>query len=424
MLFEVMIFLVMVGVFVAISQWAKMPISVAMVSAAIAGALIAGEGLPIRHLVEGTFSYLSTIMVISTATIFMKVIQDSGALDAICSVIVEKFHNKPALLLLCIMLVVMFPGMITGSSTAAVLSAGSIMAPVLITMGMPALQTAAIIAIGAILGKVAPPVNIAAMLIGAGADTPFVGFTGPLLLLTLPLAVFSVLYLGYKHVKNIDYDAIKDKLNNEAREKYGLRLYIPIVVLLVLIALTKVFMVIPDSGMPIIFIISSVVGIFTGKKFNPLISAREAMSDVQPVMGNLMGVGAFVQIMTMTGVRGMIVTYCLIMPPLVRYLAMGTIIPMFGGVSSLGAATVFGIPFILAFLGNNTIIVASALSMLCAIGDIVPPSALAGNFAVRITGVKKYGEFLKVCAVPAIACILYGMAYLIFANQFGKLFGI
>ena len=52
--------------------------------------------------------------------------------DALSALIIEKFHKIPALLLCLIMLVIMFPGMITGSSTAAVLTAGSIMSPVLI----------------------------------------------------------------------------------------------------------------------------------------------------------------------------------------------------------------------------------------------------------------------------------------------------
>ncbi len=186
MLFEAFIFAVMLATFLLVMMAFKMPISISMAAAAVAGALVAGKGFPLRHLVEGTFSYLSTIMVIATATIFMKVIQDSGALDAICSIIVEKFHNKPVILLISIMGVIMFPGMLTGSSTAAVLSAGSIMAPILMMLGVPAVETAAIIAIGAILGKVAPPVNVAAMVIGAGADVPYVGFAGPLLLLTIP----------------------------------------------------------------------------------------------------------------------------------------------------------------------------------------------------------------------------------------------
>lgn len=418
MLTEVFYFVVMMAVFIVVNKKPfRMSIGVSMVAAAVVGALISGNGLPVRHLVEGTFAYMSTVITIATATIFMKVFQDSGGLDAICSLIVEKFYHKPVFLLVSIMLVVMFPGMITGSSTAAVLSAGSVMAPVLLTLGVPPVETGAIVALGGILGKVAPPVNIASMLIGAGADTPFVGFTGPLLFLSIPLAVFTALFLGYKYVKKVDYNSIKDKLDVEVRAQYGLRVYIPLLVLAVLIFLTKVFMIIPDAGMPVLFMISAIVGIFTGKRLNPIISAREAMSDVLPVVGNLMGVGVFIQIMTMNGVRGMIVTYCLIMPLALRYLAMATVIPAFGGVSSLGAATVFGIPLILAFLGNNVIIVASALSMFAAVGDILPPSAIAGVFAARIAGVGDYKKFLKACMIPTVLMLLYALLMIAFAND-------
>ena len=82
-------------------------------------------------------------------------------------------------MLILLMLIIMFPGMITGSSTAAVLSAGAIVAPILLMMGIPAPQTGAILAVGAIMGMAAPPVNIPAMLIAGGVDMPYIGFEGP-----------------------------------------------------------------------------------------------------------------------------------------------------------------------------------------------------------------------------------------------------
>ena len=167
---ELITFLAMVAVFLLGCFLCKLPVSISMVLSAVAGALVAGRGIPLRHLVEGMFSYVDTIMVIATAMIFMKVIQESGALDAVSCVIIEKFHKLPALMLCLIMIIIMFPGMITGSSTASVLSAGSIMAPVLMMMGVPMLETACILAMGGILGMIAPPTNLPAMVIGAGID--------------------------------------------------------------------------------------------------------------------------------------------------------------------------------------------------------------------------------------------------------------
>ena len=180
---ELITFLAMVAVFLLGCFLCKLPVSISMVLSAVAGALVAGRGIPLRHLVEGMFSYVDTIMVIATAMIFMKVIQESGALDAVSCVIIEKFHKLPALMLCLIMIIIMFPGMITGSSTASVLSAGSIMAPVLMMMGVPMLETACILAMGGILGMIAPPTNLPAMVIGAGIDIPYSGFELPLALL-------------------------------------------------------------------------------------------------------------------------------------------------------------------------------------------------------------------------------------------------
>ncbi|MFR0798031.1 MAG: TRAP transporter large permease subunit [Oscillospiraceae bacterium] len=164
---ELIAFLVMVGVFLLGCFLCKLPVSLSMVLASVAGAIAGGQGLALRHLVEGMFAYVDTIMVIATAMIFMKVIQESGALDAIASLIIQRFHKVPALMLIFIMVIIMFPGMITGSSTASVLSAGSIMAPVLMIMGVPVLETACILALGGVLGMIAPPTNIPAMIIGS-----------------------------------------------------------------------------------------------------------------------------------------------------------------------------------------------------------------------------------------------------------------
>lgn len=249
---ELIIFLAMVITFVAGCFLLKLPVSLSMVLAAVIGALTGGYGFPLRHLIEGTFSYVDTILVITTAMIFMKVIQESGALDALSSLIIKKFHKTPSLLVCLIMLVIMFPGMITGSSTAAVLSAGSIMAPVLMLIGIPQLETACILAMGGILGMIAPPVNIPAMIIGGGIDIPYVGFELPLALLTFPLAFIFALMFGLKYVKKLEYDVIREKLNQEPGEKFGFKIYIPIFVALILMVVNKTVPSLPNLGMPLI----------------------------------------------------------------------------------------------------------------------------------------------------------------------------
>ena len=412
---ELITFIAMVGVFLIGCFVLKLPVSLSMVLSAIAGSLVGGQGIAVRHMVEGMFSYVDTILVIASAMVFMKVIEKSGALDALSSVIIVRFHKFPALMLCLIMIIIMFPGMITGSSTASVLSAGSIMAPVLMMMGVPALETASILAMGGILGMIAPPTNLPAMIIGAGIDIPYSGFELPLALLTFPLAFLFVLMFGYKHVKKMDYLTVKAQLRTESREKFGLRVYIPIVLAIVLMVLSKAVPAF-SIGMPLVFLISALVGCFTGYKFNLAKVAKESISSVLPVMGILMGVGMFIQIMTLTGVRGLIVTSCLSLPGWALYVAMAISMPLFGAVYSFGSASVLGVPFLLAFLAKEEIIVASALSLVASLGDMMPPTALAGIFAAQVVGLEKYTPVLKKCLIPCLIIIVWAVIFILGAN--------
>lgn len=414
---ELIAFLVMVGVFLLGCFLCKLPVSLSMVLASVAGAIAGGQGLALRHLVEGMFAYVDTIMVIATAMIFMKVIQESGALDAIASLIIQRFHKVPALMLIFIMVIIMFPGMITGSSTASVLSAGSIMAPVLMIMGVPVLETACILALGGVLGMIAPPTNIPAMIIGAGIDIPYSGFGLPLTMLTFPLAFLFVLMFGYKYVKNMNYVEVEAKLNTDSRKRFGFKVYIPLLLAIVLMVLNKAVPAIPDIGMPLVFLISAVVGCFTGYKFNFFKAAKESVHSALPVMGILMGVGMFIQVMTLTGVRGLIVTSCLSLPSFARYLALAISMPAFGAISSFGSASVLGVPFLLSFLAKDQIIVAAALSLVASLGDMVPPTALAGTFAAKVVGMENYTPILKKCLIPCLIVVIWAILFIVFADQ-------
>lgn len=214
---ELVCLLVMLASFLLANLALRLPVSFSMVIGAVAGALAGGQGVPLRHLYEGTFTYVDTMLIITTAMFFMAVTQKSGALEALNAAIVTHFARVPALMLVLLMLVVMFPGMITGSSTAAVLSSGSLVAPILLLVGIPKEKAGAIIAIGAIMGMAAPPINIPAMLIGGGVDMPYIGFGFPLLLLTVPCAIFAVLFLGLPYARHLDVEKLKGSLRKIGR---------------------------------------------------------------------------------------------------------------------------------------------------------------------------------------------------------------
>ncbi len=70
------------------------------------------------------------------------------------------------------------------------------------------------------------------MLIAGGVDMPYIGFEGPLAFMTFPCAIFTVLFVGLRYCRHLDYDKIKEGLNLEVGKQYGLKLYIPILVVM------------------------------------------------------------------------------------------------------------------------------------------------------------------------------------------------
>lgn len=411
--------LLMVGSFAFGAFALKLPIAIALGAAAAIGALAGGEGFPLRHFVEGTFGYLDTILIIATAMIFMKTVQKTGLLESLAAWVIRKFRRTPLLLTMGLMIIIMIPGMITGSSTAAVLTTGALVAPVFIRLGVPVLKTAAAIALGAIYGMIAPPVNVPVMIIGGGIDMPYVGFAWPLLVCTVPLAIFAGLILIYPSLKKGagNEEELEAQLRKMEEATLSFRLLLPIFVLVILMAGEQFFPASwPALGLPVNFLLAALSALFTGRPLNFMAASREAVNDAIPVLGILMGVGMFIQIMTLIGVQGFIVVSVLALPAWLMYLGMATSIPLFGAVSAFGAASVLGVPFLLALLGRNEIMVASALSLLAGLGDLMPPTALAGIFAAQVVGEENYFKVLKYCMIPAVVTAVWAVVVILNSN--------
>ena len=52
------------------------------------------------------------------------------------------------------------------------------------------------------------------------------------------------------------------------------------------------------------------------------------------------------------------------------------------------------------------------------LGDLMPPTALAGLFAAQVVGVKNYFSVLKVCLLPAIVTAIWGIMIILGANWY------
>jgi len=418
---EAFIVIFMVFVFALLAMVLKLPIGISLAFSAVAGAIAGGEGIALRHLVEGSFGYFDTILIIVTAMIFMRVLLVTGTLDTITAILLKTFYKRKFSLLLTVMVLIMFPGMITGSSTTAVLTTGALVAPVLMKMGLPKVKTAAFIAMGGILGMIAPPVNILVMIMGGGVDMPYVGLTLPLLIIVIPLAIIISLWIGYRDIKIIDYTQMQSILPKSYIKKYGFALFLPLITVFVLMLGESLSIpLMPKLGIPAIFLLGSLVGLFCGLPFNFFKVTQEAAKEAMPILSILVGVGMFIQIMTLTGGRGWLVMSFLSLPPVLLYLGIAVSMPLFGAVSAFGSASILGVPFILALINKNAIITSSALSAIAGLGDLMPPTALAGIFAAQIVKEKNYFNVLRYCLIPALFELSMGIIVLLLAPILDK----
>jgi TRAP-type C4-dicarboxylate transport system permease large subunit len=420
----ILLFALMVVAFVLLTLVAKFPASLSLVITAVLVALAAGAGFPLDKFVEGMFGYLDTGLVLITAMIFIKVIEANGMLGELNRGVISAFGRSPLLLLVALTIIIMFPGMITGSCTASVLGTGVLVAPILMQMGMPLAVAGAVVTSASVYGMIAPPVNIPVMIIGGGIDLPYIGFDGVLALITFPLAILTTLFIGYRYVDKKKLELVVAE-NRKVERMGNWTIYIPLVVVIVLMVGPKAFPKwFPDLMLPLTFVIGALLGLVTGKRFDVVKISRTAVSDILPVVGILFGVGMLIEVMTLTGLRGAIVVGSLSIPASLMLVSIAVILPLFGGISVFGAASVLGVPFALALLGRDQIIVLSALSLIGAMGSYVPPVALTPVVTAKLIGEPKYSRINRYCVLPAAAAVVVGVVMIIFANPLAKFLGV
>jgi len=180
---------VMVGSYV-LAKGFRLSTELAMFAAAIAGGLVGGFGIPVRHIAEGSLTYLDINLIFITATLFMNLLKESGGVAYVVRGILRRFHRSRALLLTLLTVLLLLPGALTGAGSVTVLITGGMVAVVLHYMGITRIRIAAIVFLIAGMSAAAPPVSIWAMMTAAGVNMPYVGFFLPLL---VPCVLASLL---------------------------------------------------------------------------------------------------------------------------------------------------------------------------------------------------------------------------------------
>lgn len=493
---ELLYFVAMIATFIVLLLVCKLNAGVSLMCSALVGgllyAIVSGNwyALNPRYYIEGAFGYIDTILVIVTAMIFIGGMEACGALDYVSAILVKALRKFPTILLLSFMLILMLPGMITGSSLSAIISCGAIVAPIMLKMGIPKQKVGAIVAFGAILGMVAPPINIPVMVICDVVDIPYTGFDLPLVLLTFPMAIVITLLLSRRFKKQesaevskknwletgillgligVVYAALlvvffisrnpesalfaQTKLYGALAIIFGVLVAISVAILLLgkpycvtiskeesaeivdmnvlkelkwyvispIIALVVLFLlqsVLPSIvglwGTPLLFVLAFIPALFIGRKKNAIEVVKNGVGKSISAMSLLMGVGMFLEIMTLNGVRGYFVINALCLPNVWQYISIAVAMPLFGGVSAFGSASILGGPFVMALLGiADEIFVASALSLVAATGEFLPPTAMSANFSAQVVGEKKYSNITKAAILPLLLILAYSLAFII-----------
>lgn len=412
----------MVVVF-ALCSWKLKSPEISMAITAVVGALVAGLGFPVRFVVEGMFTYLDLALIFLTATVFINVYSETGAMRAIIRALVNRFYSHKWVLFFFLAVLMLIPGAITGAGSVSILVVGGMVSTVLAYMGIPSKRIAAFVFVMAILSAAAPPINLWAMLMAAGANMPYVGFDMVLLVPVAIVTVFTVFFLGRGGVPEAK-EKIMALLPEPVHDVSWWRIALPPFVMVALFISAKYAAFhIPVIGLSLTFVLSTIVALLVNPQHTKLSRLFEVMTttveQVFPLVATMVSVGILVNIMAASGVRGLIAITFVTLPVLLIYVTALFFAPMAQGSLSYGSAVILGTPLIFLFnsIGANVTIVAAALSLMFPLGDCMPPSRITARLAIETVGYKgSYMSFLRAIAIPALLLGALALIMLIFPN--------
>ena len=416
---------VMSAAYVA-AKAAKLSVELGIFASAAAGGLAgAFVGTPPlgelgRHLVEGSFTYLDVILVFFTATLFMTIVNESGGVDYVVRATLRAFGKVRVLALLALMAIVLVPGALTGAGSVSLLVVGAPVALALGRLEVPKKRVAAILFIVAGLSAAAPPVNIWAMILCAGTAIPYVGFEFTLGIPVLLLGAFTVLMLGLR--KDPSAAALGNEMPAVARGMTWWRVLIPFLVFFGLVAAYRIWpFATPIFGLSLEFAAAAVAALLLSPKKIALLSlARDTARKLLPLLATMVAVGMLQQIMTATGVRGLLSFAVISIPLVLLFFLLPVIIPFSEGVLTYGGAAIIGVPLIwfLDSIGFHATVVIAGLSLLWPLGDGLPPTALIGRLSNMVSGYEgSYRDFLKATWLPWLVITAVAMAMIIFSSK-------
>jgi hypothetical protein len=415
-----LILAVMVAAYV-VARLLRVSTELSLFVAALAGSLAGGRGLPARQIVEGAFTYFDIVLIFVAATLFMNLLKESGGVAFVVRAVLRRFHRRRPLLFILLAVLLLVPGALTGAGSVTVLIMGGMVATVLGTMELPKPKVAAVIFIIAGLSAAAPPVSLWAMLTAAGVNMPYVGFFLPLLIPCLVLALMTIFILG-RGAKAVDLDKALEELPEAPARMNWVRVSAPFLVFIALVAAGRVFpFSVPILGLPLMFMAAALLALaLSPVRIDFWKTSLDTVHQLLPLIGTLTCVGILVQIMTLTGVRGLIAITAVTLSVTAVVGTLFLTLPLSEAVLMWGAAPVLGVPLVLLFntINLNPVVALAGMSVIWPLGDALPPTAIIGRLTADTIGMKEpYSRFLRYCLIPAALVAIVGTLMVVFSKR-------
>lgn len=414
---ELLIALAMLGVVVVgsiLTKNNKKRAAILLLAASVVGSLVAGMGLRFREIVEGPFGFLDAALSVVCAAVLVRVLEKGGAFDALLEKILA-IKNR-TLKALCMALLIALPGMLTGFATAGVVTTGALVGKRMKEVSIAHDKIARTVVTGSFLGMMLPPNCLPAIIAANGAGsvlpTPYVGFFLPLLVMSLP--AFAVYVI-----------TCRDTLAFEAPAKTVAPAKLPLAVLALVILAVLVegllSSVVYIGGSALVFTVAALVTLFgcRGGVRGALDTVSVGLVDAAVPVSLVFALGSFIEVSSMTGVRGyfsllilgtdtsvvMLVQMAIM---LAVGLFLGTPIPAF-----LATYAVFPIGWL-----ANTVIVTGVASAL----GIVPLTAVRGGLVedttrtLSLEGVT-WKNTVRHLLLPAALVLIMGIIMVVFGDS-------
>jgi TRAP-type C4-dicarboxylate transport system permease large subunit len=401
-------------------KWAP----VILLVASVAGSLACGMGIRFREIVEGPFGLLDSALSVCSGAVLFYLFHELGTLDVIFNHICR--IQSRLLKSFAVLFFLALPGMFSGSAAFSIMTSGVIVSRGMKEGGVNDSKIIGGIASGAFIGMIMPPNCIPAMIASNGAGsvlpTPFMGFYVPLLVLALPAFVliafafsksFSMACCSLTDVKSIQTSIKVSRFNIVA---LGVSLLFTIVDGLLSSFVYLGGNILAFSAMTVAVLVINCKA-WTARQ--ALIAVSDGLMGVVVSVALMMGLGSFIEVSSMSGIRGYFSLLILPFNPINVMLVLMGVSVVIGFLlgESIPAFLIAYAVFPIGWLANPVIVtgVASALAV------VIPISIRGGLIAftsstLKINGVG-YGSAIKQMWMAPSLVLAVGMAFVLFGDK-------